>query len=142
MKYVMMVLWLGVAAALTAQTTSESDAKAFRPTADQANIYIARKTETFGALLGFKVLVDGQLVAELKGGTFAFAQVGPGPHKIEIQGGVNSASVDLKADGGKNYFYETGAKAHTALLQPEIGLVLLEPMGRLMISQSSLAHAP
>ena len=139
MKIVMMLLFLGAAAAGFAENALESQAKAFQPPADQANLYVARKSETFGALVGFQVLIDGTPVAELKGGTFAFARVPPGTHKIEIHAGISAVSVEVKAAAGKNVFYETGAKPNTALLQPEISLVLLEPLGKLMVSQSKLA---
>jgi hypothetical protein len=113
--------------------------KSFKPAHGQAGIYIARKSETLGALIDFQVVLDGDEVVKLKGGTYAFLAVKPGTHKIEIKGGVGSAVIEVKAGEGKNYFFETGAKPKKALLEPEISQVILEPMGQLMVSQSKWA---
>jgi hypothetical protein len=134
----MKALMIGVALVLLAGGAGYSDdgGKSFKPASGQANVYIARKTETMGALLDFEVVLDGKDVVKLKGGAYTFLAVTPGSHKIEIKAGTGSTTVVVNSAEGKNYYYEAGAKPKTALLTPELLPVLLEPMGQLMVKQA------
>lgn len=136
---ILLVFSLTGCATAKAPSSQDSEAKRFEPAAGKANLYLVRKSESFGSLVGFQWGLDGKDEGSLSPGTYQLVSLEPGKHKIDVHAGLNSTSLDFDADAGKNYFYETGAKAGSALIQPEISLVLLEPMGKLMVSQFSRA---
>lgn len=133
-------LLIGCASTKLATADQDREAKRFSSKENTSNIYISRKSETFGKLVPFAVRVDDVDFGTLTPGTYQYVSVGPGNHKIEIKAGINSATIALNAIPMKNYFYSTGAKAGDPIIQPEINLVLLDVMGKLMISQSKRAE--
>lgn len=133
------VLLAGCASAPMASPDSDRDAKKFSPAAGSGNVYVARRSEMFGMLIPFKLLVDGQDKGTLAQGTYQLVAVAAGQHKIEVTTGLKSVQLTVDVAAGKNYFYSTGAQAGEPILQPELSVVLFEEMGKLMVSQAQRA---
>ncbi len=116
---------------------AETAAKRYAPAEGQANIYVSRTDESLGKAVGFDLFVDQVKAVTLTPGTFTLVPVAPGSHVIKIASPSNSMTATLQAVAGKNYFYQVTPKASAPFtVVPEISLVILEPMGKMMINQS------
>ncbi len=133
-------LLIGCASTRLATADQDRAAKAFSVKENHSSIYIARKNERFGQQTEFKLKVDNVDYGELAPGTYQLIRVGPGTHKVEVKAALQAAAIVLNAIPNKNYFYSVGAKEGESIVRPEINLVLLESMGKLMISQSKRAE--
>ena len=133
------ILLSACASAPMASGDRDNEAKKFVPVAGTASLYVARRSEMFGMLIPFKVAVDGKDGGTLAQGAYQMFSVKPGQHRVEISTGLNSTVLNVEVSAGTNSFYSTGAKAGTAIIEPEIAIVPLEPMGKFMISQSTRA---
>jgi len=119
-----------------ASSDSDASAKRFTPEPGKASLYIARTYDTFASLVPFPVTVDGKEIGYLGPGGYLLVPVGPGQHTVLVSSILNTDRAVFEASTGKNYFYEVQAVKQGAVAQAQLGIVLLEPMGRLMINQS------
>ena len=122
-----------------ASAEQDKEAKKYSVEANKANLYIARKSEMTGGAILFKIKIDGTDYGALSQETYQLITVAPGKHKIELAANIRTGSLTIDTEGGKNYFYSTGAKSGEAILVPDISLVLIDAMGKLMISQAKRA---
>jgi hypothetical protein len=89
-------------------------------------------------LVSFEVIVDDKEIGSMVPGTFLVAVVNPGKHKIEVKAGFNSAKMNISTAKEKNYFYEAYGSGGIAV-QPKLSIVIIEKMGKLLVTQSKLA---
>jgi len=137
---------LAVAAFAGCMTTvqlapSESDAAAKRlvPPDGKANLYVARSNASEGERALFGVSIDGKAVGPIAAGTFYLVVLDPGTHSVAATSNENTSKASFDAQAGKNYFFEVTATAGTATPRVSLGLVLLEPMGKIMVQQDKRA---
>jgi len=130
-----LILLSACASAPAASADKDKEAKQFVTADGTANLYVARKSEMFGSIIAFKLLVDDKEKGSLSPATYQLFVLPPGQHKIEVSTGLKSARLTVDVAAGKNYFLSTGATAGDAIIQPELGVVLFEEMGKLMVSQ-------
>jgi len=137
---------LAVAAFAGCMTTvqlapSESDAaaKRFVPPDGKANLYVARSNASEGERALFGVSIDGKAVGPIAAGTFYLVVLDPGTHSVAATSNENTSKASFDAQAGKNYFFEVTATAGTATPRVSLGLVLLEPMGKIMVQQDKRA---
>ena len=131
-------------ASVPAQPPSEAEqaAKRYAPESGQANVYVSRTDESLGKTIGFELFVDGVKAVTLTPGSFTLVPVAPGTHVIKIAAPANSMSATLQAAAGKNYFYQVSPKAAAPLVVvPEISLVIIEALGRMMVNQTRFTPA-
>ena len=102
---------------------AETAAKRYAPAEGQANIYVSRTDESLGKAVGFDVFVDQVKAVTLTPGTFTLVPVAPGSHVIKVASPANSMTATLQASA-------------PFTVVPEISLVILEPMGKMMINQT------
>ena len=86
--------------------------------------------------MAFKVSVDRKDVGSIMPGTFCLVSLDPGRHEVTVSSGLNTARASLDVDAAKNYFYEVTSTSGGFSAQPSLGVVLLEPMGKMMVQQS------
>jgi len=129
-------LLVGCAGTTPASSSSDIEAKKFSPEPGMAGLYIARTYDTFASLVPFPVDVDGNEIGYLSAGGYLLVPVGPGQHTVQVSSMVNTDRAVFEAAAGRNYFYEVQAIKQGAIAQAQLGIVLLEPMGRLMVNQS------
>ncbi len=102
---------------------AETAAKRYAPAEGQANVYVSRTGESLGKAVGFDLFVDNIKVVTLTPGTFTLVPVAPGSHVIKVASPANSMTATLQASA-------------PFTVVPEISLVILEPMGKMMINQT------
>jgi Protein of unknown function (DUF2846) len=124
-----------------ATPVSDAAAKRFMPPDGKANLYVARSNSSFGAAVSFNIVVDGKVVGQIAPGTFYLVVVKPGMHSVAATSSQNSAKADFDAEAGKNYFYEVTATSGAFGARADLGLVLLEPMGKIMVQQAKRAQS-
>ena len=133
---------VGCATVPLASPESDEAAQRFMPPEGKANLYVARSNSSYGGAVSFKVVVDEEVVGEIAPGTFFLVAIDPGKHSIAATSIQNSAKAIVDAEAGRNYFYEVTATSGVLGAQASLGLVLLEPMGKLMVRQAKLARTP
>lgn len=134
------LLIASAAAAQAAAKDAEAAAKSFSPPDGKANIYVSRDAGSFGKLISFKVLVDDQEVGSIAQGSFSLIVVDPGKHVVKVASPANTARAEIETAAGKNYFFEVKAVSGFPSAQASMSRVIIEAMGRLMISQGKLAQ--
>ncbi len=138
-----LVAFIAFAACASAQVAppeADAAAKLFKPLDGKANLYIARKSETFGSAVAFKLIVDGNELGPISTGTFYLVAVEPGKHSIEVRALISTAKLGVDLEAGKNYFYDVAATTGSAG-KVSVTRVLIEAMGKLMVNQSKLVRA-
>ena len=91
------IIWnlLGTKSAVTMDATDRTAALAFATPADRAAVYFVR-TGFMAKMVGMRVEVDGQVVAQLKSPRFTRIEVAPGAHHIKA-GFSGGAGVQSRA---------------------------------------------
>ncbi|HTX72513.1 MAG TPA: DUF2846 domain-containing protein [Rectinemataceae bacterium] len=130
----------GLAMAQAASKDAEAAAKSFAPPDGKVNIYVSRDTSSFGKLIQFKVLVDDKELGSIAQGTFFLIVVDPGKHSVKVVSTTNTAKAELDTVAGKNYFFEVKAVSGFPAAQASMSRVIIDAMGRLMVTQSTLAQ--
>lgn len=131
--------FLASACASVPMASPEADraAKAFKPPADQANLYLFRD-ENFGAAVRFSVLLDGAPLGETAAKTFLFAPVAPGTHTL-VSKAENDAELTFTAEAGKNVFVWQEVKMGILSARSRLELVD-EPSAKARIRTCKLAE--
>lgn len=62
--------------------TKDAAAKQFKPAPGRASLYVARKRESLGSAVPFRIYVDGKELASLLPGSFALVSLEPGKHEL------------------------------------------------------------
>lgn len=78
-------------------------AKTFVVNPNKANIYVYRSEGTFGGAQKMGLEIDGKLVGQTAGNTFALLEVTPGKHTV-IGKAENDFKLEIEAQAGKNHF--------------------------------------
>ena len=129
----------GCASVPKAPKEKDIAAKAFTaPTKDQSGIYIYRDSFV-GQALKKNVYIDGKLVGETSNKVFFYNVVPSGAHKLSTESEFSDNAIELKTEGGKNYFVEQyikmGAFVGGAALKP-----VTEEEGKKEVLKCSLAQ--
>jgi hypothetical protein len=88
----------------------------------------------------FDIVVDWKTIGPIGPGTFYLVAIDPGKHGIAATTTLNSATAALDAEAGKNYFYEVTSTGSGFTIQPSLGIVMIEDMGKLMVKQNRRAQ--
>lgn len=86
------------------------EAKRFTPPSGRSNIYVFRGGAFGGSAIAFQIIVDGKVIGSIAPGTYHLIVVEPGDHSIAATSQENSKLVRLRAEPGRNYFFEVHAK--------------------------------
>ena len=93
-----------------APPTEDQQAKTFKVSEQQANIYVFRRYKFFGDALLVQIYLDGLIVGQVAPGTYFLFQVDPGEHTVAsiwLPGRHGRrAVIQLYAESGTNYFIE------------------------------------
>ncbi len=98
-----------------APPTEDQQAKTFKVSEQQANIYVFRRYKVFGAGLLFQIYLDGLIVGQVAPGAYFLFQVDPGEHTVAsstvphwswFQWQVYQSVIQLYAESETNYFIE------------------------------------
>jgi Protein of unknown function (DUF2846) len=96
----------GCASVPTAPKEKDAEAKTFTvPASNSSNIYIYRDSFV-GQALKKNVYVNGTLLGETSNKVFFLTAVNPGTQKLSTESEFSDNSLELKTEGGKNYFVE------------------------------------
>ncbi len=99
-----------------APPTEDQQAKTFKVSEQQANIYVFRRWAFVGSALLLQISLDGLIVGQIAPGTYFLFQVDPGEHTVAsstvphwswLQWQVYQSVIQLYAESGTNYFIET-----------------------------------
>ncbi len=132
-----------------APPTEDQQAKTFKVSEQQANIYVFRRYKFFGrsdALL-LQIYLDGLIVGQVAPGTYFLFQVDPGEHTVAsstvphwswLQWQVYQSVIQLYAESGTNYFIEVQLPWGDRVLPTELNQVP-ESEARQAIQDLSLA---
>lgn len=139
----MMLAFVGCAtgpAVTLATPDSDAAAKQFKPPEGKANLYVARSGGSDSRVTSFDIAVDGKSIGPIGPGTFYLVSVDPGRHTVAAASVLNSAKTTFDAEAGRNYFYEVTASGSGFSAQPNLGMVVIEEMGKIMVRQNRLAQ--
>ena len=133
------VLVSGCASVPKASKEKDAAAKTFTaPAADQSGIYVYRDSFV-GQALKKSIYIDGKLIGESSNKVFFYSVVPSGTHKLSTESEFSDNSIELKTEGGKNYFVEQyikmGAFVGGAGLK-----VVKEEEGKKAVLKTSLAQ--
>ncbi len=133
------VLVSGCASVPKAPKEKDAAAKTFTaPAADQSGIYVYRDSFV-GQALKKSIYIDGKLIGESSNKVFFYNVVPSGTHKLSTESEFSDNSIELKTEGGKNYFVEQyikmGAFVGGAGLK-----VVKEEEGKKAVLKTSLAQ--
>ena len=132
-----------------APPTADQQAKTFKVSEQQANIYVFRRYKFFGrsdALL-LQIYLDGLIVGQVAPGTYSLFQVDPGEHTVAsialapwawVDVHENKAVIQLYAESETNYFIEVQLPWGDRVLPTELNQVP-ESEARQAIQDLSLA---
>jgi len=99
-------LMSGCASVPKAPKEQDAAAKTFAvPAKDQSGIYIYRDSFV-GQALKKSIYIDGKLLGESSNKVFFYSVVPSGVHKISTESEFSDNAIELKTEGGKNYFVE------------------------------------
>jgi len=125
-----------------APPAADDAAKRYAPPDGKANVYIACSRGSGGSTVPIELSVDGKPAGTLIPGTYALVVVDPGRHDIQAATTSGTARLSLDAAAGKNLFYEVSLLTSGYVSRPDIGVVLIEQMGKLMVNQARLVQGP
>ncbi len=103
------VLCMGcVAKVPLAPSTLDRAAKDFIPVSGRSNIYVFREKGGQGKSQPVPVFLDGRFMGGIAVGNYLLSETPPGVHSISAFSHENQDSVNLRVEGGENYFLEIG----------------------------------
>ena len=129
---------MGCAAVPMGSVDEDSRAKAFKPPADKAALYIYRN-ETFGAAVPMSVSVNGRNIGQTASKTYFQFNLVPGRYSIESTA-ENVAELKLQMEAGRNYFVWQEVKMGMWMARSQLHQVD-EDTGRAGVMESKLASA-
>lgn len=102
----MSLLFAGCASVPMAPKEQDQKLKEFtQPSADMSGIYIYRNSFV-GQALKKNVYIDDTLIGESANKVYFYKEVPKGTHKLSTESEFSNNDIELKTDGGKNYFVE------------------------------------
>ena len=126
-----------------ASSTSDAEAKRFVPPQGEGNVYVSRPGEVtiLGQPTPYGVTLDGKEVGGIMPNMYFCLSLKPGAHTLAVssQDGTDTATVIVEA--GKNYYYQLNTSTVDNKTRLSLGLVILEPMGKLMINNTRRGQA-
>ncbi len=130
-----------------APPTEDQQAKTFKVSEQQANIYVFRRYKILGDALLLQISLDGLIVGQVAPGTYFLFQVDPGEHTVAsialaprawVDVHENQAVIQLYAESETNYFIEVQLPWGDRVLPTELNQVP-ESEARQAIQDLSLA---
>ncbi|HTO22810.1 MAG TPA: hypothetical protein VMQ10_09990 [Spirochaetia bacterium] len=147
-KWILLVALAALAGCMSAPgvqmapAAADDAAKQFAPPDGKANLYIACSQGAGDRTVPVDITVDGKPAGTLIPGAYALVVVDPGRHDIQASTRSGTARLSLDAAAGKNLFYEVSLLTSGYVSRPDIGVVLIEQMGKLMVNQARLVQGP
>lgn len=138
MPVVAVLLVSGCASVPMAPADQDAALKTFAPPPpDKSGLYIYRDSFA-GQALKKNVYVDGELLGETANKVYFYKQVAPGQHKIATESEFSENELDVKTEGGLNYFIRQYIKVGVFVGGANVELVS-EEEGRRGVLNSNLA---
>jgi hypothetical protein len=126
-----------------ASSQSDAQAKQFSPAQGKGNLYVSRPGELtiFGKPAPYGVALDGREVGGIVPDMYFCFAIDPGAHTLSVscQGSVDTVTVRVEA--GKNYYYQLTTATVDNKAKLTLGLVIIEPMGKLMVNNTKRGQA-
>lgn len=100
------VFFAGCASVPMAPKEQDAKLKLFSaPSIEKSGIYIYRNSFV-GQALKKNVYIDGALIGESANKVYFYKETTPGTHKISTESEFSNNDIELKTEGGANYFVE------------------------------------
>jgi hypothetical protein len=126
-----------------ASPQSDAQAKQFSPAPGKSNLYVSRPGELtiFGKPAPYGVTLDGKEVGGIVPDMYFCFALDPGNHTLSAscQDGIDT--VTLRVEAGKNYYYQLNTATVDNKTKLTLGLVIIEPMGKLMVNNTKRGQA-
>ncbi len=130
----------GCASVPMASAEDDNIKKQFKsPPRDASGLYIYRNTN-FGGALKKSVYVDGKLIGETAPMTYFYTMVKAGNHTLSTESEFGENDLQLKTEGGRNYFINQSIKMGLFVGGANLELVD-EKTGRNGVLECGLARA-
>ena len=97
---------VGCASVSKAPESVSAEAKDFAPLADKGIVFLYREGRALGAALQYQVKVNGVDAGGTGPGTFFRWELKPGTYTLLSTTTESSATIQVKVEAGKLYFYE------------------------------------
>jgi Protein of unknown function (DUF2846) len=126
-----------------ASPASDAQAKKFAPPQGKGNVYVSRPGEftILGKPTPYGVTLDGKEVGGIMPDMYFCFTLEPGDHTLSATCRDSIYSVTVRAEAGKNSYYQLSTSTADNKTKLSLGLVILEPMGKLMVNNTRRGQA-
>ena len=126
-----------------ASAASDAQAKQFAPPQGKANLYVSRPGELrlIGSPPPYGVTLDGKVLGGIMPGMYYCLSLEPGNHSLGVSSPDGADTATVRVEAGKNYYYQVDTSTTGYRTRLSLGLVILEPAGKLMVNNTRRGEA-